>query len=126
MYLIRLFKIRCHLRQKLIRSDPDIHRKAELIPDLILDLVGHRHRIRIDQMGTGHVEKHLVNGKGLHRRRIGRADFLKRPGTSLVQRKITRYAHEIRTFPQRQSHRFPCRHPIFFRRDRFRHNDAAP
>ena len=65
-------------------------------------------------MGTGHVEKHLVDRKGLHRRRIGRADLLKRPGTPLVQRKITRYAHEIRTFPQRQSTGSPVVTPYFF------------
>ena len=33
MNLIRLFKIRCHLRQQLIRSNPDIHRKAQLLAD---------------------------------------------------------------------------------------------
>ena len=63
MDFIRLFKIRCHLCQKLICSNSYVNGKSELIADLIFDLMCQCHRVRIDQVRAAHIEENFIDGK---------------------------------------------------------------
>ena len=121
MYLIGLFKIGCHLCQKLVRGYPYIHGKSQFPVNSVFDLTCRCDRIRINLHGSGHVQKHLINGKRLHHRRIRRTDAFKSLRATIVQGEIRRYTHQIRALLQGKSHRFPCLNPIFFCRDGFRH-----
>ena len=84
MHLIWLFEIRGHFCKKFIGGDADIYGKAEFCTDLILQLMGSCHRIRVNIGGSGHIQKNLINGKGFHYRCIGPTDFFEGSGTFIV------------------------------------------
>ena len=125
VHSVRLLKIRGHFCQQFIDRYADIHCETQFPPDPVLYLTGCGDGIRVDQLRPAHIQKHLVYGKRFHGRRVGCADFFKRPGTSDIKFKIRRHTDKLRTFAQRHGHRFPCLHAVFLRGDRLRNHNSG-
>ena len=123
MHLVRLFKIACHLCEKLVGADPDIYGKAQAVPNLVLDLTCQGNGIRINQRGPRHVEKAFIHGKLLHDGRILSANCHKGPGISFIKAKARRNQNKSGTLLQCHGNRFSRGHAIFLRGDRFCQND---
>ncbi len=90
MNLVRLFKIGCCFCKKLVVSDADVDGETECITDFILDGVGCGCWIRIDEVGSGHVEKTLIDGKLFEFWRIFPADFDEALRAGVIPGKIGR------------------------------------
>ena len=75
MYFVRLFKVAGHLGKDLAIADAHVHSKSQSIPDLVLDSMGNGNRIRVDLMGTGHIQEALVDGVFLDQRCVFPADI---------------------------------------------------
>ena len=80
MDFIRLFKVTGHLGEDLAVTDTHVHSEAQSIPDLVLDGMGNGNRIRIDFMGTGHIQEAFVDGVFLDNRCVFPADVHECPG----------------------------------------------
>jgi len=126
MYPVRLLKVGCHLCQKLIFRNPDIDRKSQSIPDLILDPFRSALGAAPQSFRPAHIHECLVHGILLHIRRILPQYFHKRSRAFLVQPIIWRNQDQIRTFPLRLHDRFSGSDAIPLRRDRFRQDDPVP
>ena len=62
MYLVRLLEVRGHLRKELVGADANVHRKAQRMLDLILQLRRHRYGI-FRCAAKAHINKTLIDGE---------------------------------------------------------------
>lgn len=56
MHLIRLPEVGGHLREQLVTRDADVHRKAKLLPDPLLQLPGQQYRSMLDLALPGGID----------------------------------------------------------------------
>ena len=125
MYLIGLFKVAGHFRQKLILTDAHIHGEPEFIPDPILDGVGQGHRIRIDPMCSAHVQITFVDAGLLNHGSILPADIHELPGVFFIEFEVWPCHEKIRTFPQSHTNGFSSLDTAFLSRNRFCQHHAG-
>ena len=113
MHQIRFFEIPCHLSQQTVGRDSDIHRKLKLLFNLILQLMGERHRLAIQHLIPGEVRPGFVNAVLNHLVGILLQQRDQGFGFLHINMKIRRYDNQVRTFLSRGHNRFPGLDAIF-------------
>ena len=147
MHLIRLPEVGGHLREQLVTRDADVHRKAELLPDPLLQLPGQQHRPVLDftlprgvdlrrqpdriegpdavRECARHIEEGLVDAVLLDGVRVLLQDFDHRPARVTVERVVRRDDDELRALPPRIHDGLAGLNMIFLRRNRLREDDPV-
>ena len=125
MHLIRLFKVRGHLGQQLIRADAHINRESQLRLHLVLQLGGHCNSV-LPCAAQAHINEALINGELLQHRRAGLADGYEAFRALFVPLPVPSHDHKLRILTQCHRDRFRDTDSQFLCRNGCRRNDAPP
>ena len=123
---IGLFEIRAELGEDLVPAHADGHRDAQLALDAGADLLCNLRPASEQRRRSGDIQPGLVDAEALNLVGIIGKNLFHPAGKFVIERKIRRNNHKLRTFPPCLPQRLGSRHAVLFREIIFRQNDSVP